>query len=59
MKVKRAVVTFELVDESSKESNEKLARELFEWFTKGEVFIPWVKDVKNVKVKNDRASYSR
>ncbi|MEM3626485.1 MAG: hypothetical protein QXZ25_00475 [Candidatus Bathyarchaeia archaeon] len=59
MRVKRAVVTFELVDESSKESNERLARELLEWFTREEVLIPWVKDVKNVKVEDDQAYYSR
>lgn len=50
MKRKIAIIKVELVDESVVEANEKIARELFEWFREGAIGIPWVKNVKDVAV---------
>ncbi|MEM3442854.1 MAG: hypothetical protein QW667_08350 [Candidatus Bathyarchaeia archaeon] len=48
---KKAVVVFELVDESAAEKDEKIVEELFEWLQNDGVFIPWVKSVKSVRVE--------
>ena len=50
---KRAIITFELVDESIEEKNEKIKQELFDWFRENATFIPWVKDVKEITVKDE------
>jgi len=50
MRRKKALITFELVDESVEETNEKIAQELLEWFREVAISIPWVKDVKDIKV---------
>ncbi|MEM3640535.1 MAG: hypothetical protein QXH37_01230 [Candidatus Bathyarchaeia archaeon] len=51
MKGKNAVITFELVDESTMEANEKIARELAAWLQEDVVFIPWVKEVLDIRIK--------
>ena len=53
MKKKKAVVTVELVDESSEEENSKIAQELLDWFREDAVSIPWVKKVEDVTVKDE------
>jgi hypothetical protein len=53
MKSKKAIITVELIDESAEEGNEKIARELLEWFREDAVAIPWVKNVKNVTVEDE------
>jgi hypothetical protein len=51
MTKKKAVITFELVDESIANSNEAIAKELLKWFRDEAVPAPWVKDVKTVVVQ--------
>ena len=48
MKRKRAIITVELVDESIEEAEEKIERELLDWFREDAISIPWVKDVKDI-----------
>jgi hypothetical protein len=52
VKRKRAIITVELLDESIIEANEKIARELLDWFREDAVSIPWVKEVKEIIVKD-------
>lgn len=49
---KKAVVTFELVDESVEETDKKIEEELRNWLQEDAITIPWVKDVKDVSVKS-------
>lgn len=51
LKRKNAVITVELVDESAEESGNKTAEELLNWFKDDANFVPWVKTVKAVSVK--------
>ncbi len=51
MTKKKAVITFELVDESLANSNEAIAQDLLKWFREEAVPAPWVKDVKAVVVQ--------
>jgi len=53
MKRKKAIITVELVGESVEESNEKIARELLDWFREDVISIPWVKDVKDIAVNDE------
>jgi hypothetical protein len=53
MKKKKAVITVELVDESSEEKNSKIAQELLDWFREDAILIPWVKKVEDVTVKDE------
>jgi hypothetical protein len=53
MKRKRAIITVELVDESIEEKNEKIEQELLDWFRENTISIPWVKDVKEITVKDE------
>ncbi|MGQ9726857.1 MAG: hypothetical protein ACUVQW_05575 [Candidatus Bathycorpusculaceae bacterium] len=53
MKKKKAIITVELVTESTAEDNEKIARELLAWFREDAVYVPWVKDVKEIVVKEN------
>jgi len=53
MKRKRAIITVELVDESVKEADEKIKRELLVWLREDAISIPWVKNVKNIAVKDN------
>jgi len=52
MKRKMAIIRVELVDECEEERNEKIAQELLNWFREEVVFVPWVKNVKNITVEN-------
>jgi hypothetical protein len=52
MKRKRAIITIELVDESIEEADEEIERELLDWFREDAISIPWVKDVKDITVKD-------
>jgi hypothetical protein len=49
---KKAVVTFELVDESVEETDKRIEEELRNWLQEDVVTIPWVRDVKDVSVKS-------
>jgi hypothetical protein len=51
MKRKKAIITVELVDESAEESDKAIELELLEWFREDST-IPWVRDVKDVTVKD-------
>ncbi len=50
---KRALVIFELVDESLDESNDHIAEELLAWFKNDAVSVPWVRDVKAVQITEE------
>jgi hypothetical protein len=52
MKRKTAIITIELVDESIEETNEKIKQELLDWFQEDSTSIPWVKNVKNITMKD-------
>ncbi len=52
MTKKKAVIIVELVDESEFESDEKIIRELLEWFTDSSNLIPWVKNAKSIVLKD-------
>jgi len=51
MKRKTAIISVELVDESIEETNDKIKQELLDWF-QDSTYIPWVKSVKNITVKD-------
>jgi hypothetical protein len=51
MSRKKAIIMVELVDESVEETNEKIVRELLDWFREDAISIPWVKKVTGVTVK--------
>jgi hypothetical protein len=53
LKKKKAVITVELVVESAAEDDEKIVMELFEWFREDAIYVPWVKDVKDIIVKEN------
>jgi hypothetical protein len=53
MKKKKAIITFELVDESLEETDKKIAQELLDWLQEDNVLIPWVKTIKNITVTDD------
>jgi hypothetical protein len=52
MKRKTAIITLELVDESIEETDKKIAQELLNWFQEDAVSIPWVKNIKEITVRN-------
>jgi len=52
MKRKKAIITVELVDESIIEADEKIMEELLNWFREDAISIPWVRDVKDITVKD-------
>jgi len=52
VKRKNAIITVELVDESTEENNKKIERELLDWFREDATSIPWVKNVKDITVKD-------
>ncbi|MDH5753855.1 MAG: hypothetical protein OEY95_01420 [Candidatus Bathyarchaeota archaeon] len=39
---KKVMITVELVDESVEENNEKIVKELIDWFREYAISIPWV-----------------
>lgn len=53
MKRKMAIIVVELVDESTRERNEKIVQELHNWFREDVVSIPWVKEIRGVTVKQE------
>jgi hypothetical protein len=53
MRRKKAIITFELVEESTQEKNEKIEQEMFDWIRESAISIPWVKDVKEITVKDE------
>jgi len=50
VKNKKAVITIQLVEESTDKSNEALEKEIFESLSKGLPRIPWLAKVKKVRV---------
>jgi hypothetical protein len=46
-------VTFELVEESGERSVEEVFLELREWLQENAFTIPWVREVKNITIKED------
>jgi hypothetical protein len=52
MKRKNVIITIELVDESINETDEKIKQELLDWFREDATSIPWVKDVRDITVKD-------
>jgi hypothetical protein len=52
MKRKNVIITIELVDESIMETDEKIKQELLDWFREDATSIPWVKDVRDITVKD-------
>jgi hypothetical protein len=53
MKKKMAIIVAELVDESVDEGNEKIVQELLSWFHEDTVLIPWVKEIRDITVKQE------
>jgi len=52
VKRKSAIITVELVDESIEETNKKIEQELLDWLREDATSIPWVKNVKDITVKD-------
>ena len=52
---KTAIITVELVDESVEKSNDAIAEELLKWFRDEAVPAPWVKEIRNVAVRDYQA----
>jgi hypothetical protein len=50
VKSKKAVITIQLVEESAFQSNETLEKEIFESISEGSPRIPWLAEVKKVRV---------
>jgi hypothetical protein len=50
VKSKKAVITIQLVEESADKSDEALENEIFESLSKGLPRIPWLAEVKKVRV---------
>jgi len=51
MKVKRAIITVELVDESRENPNGKIVQEMIKWFREDAISAPWIKEIKKVVVQ--------
>jgi hypothetical protein len=51
MKRKVAIITVELVDESVGSSNRKIVDDLVNWFREDIISMPWVKEVKEIMLK--------
>jgi len=56
MKRKTAQITAELVDESIMEKDEKIVLDLFQWFRTDAVSMPWVKEVKRIRIRGTAKS---
>jgi len=50
VKSKKAVITIQLVEESAFKSNDEIEKEIFESISKGLPRIPWLAEVKKVRV---------
>jgi hypothetical protein len=53
MKGKIAVITIELLDESSGNTNEEIRQELIKWFQEDAFPMPWAKEVRSIVVKEE------
>ncbi|MGB9959083.1 MAG: hypothetical protein ACPLKQ_00985 [Candidatus Bathyarchaeales archaeon] len=53
MKCKLAVITVELLDESSENSDEEIRRELARWFQEDAFLMPWLKEVRSIIIKEE------
>jgi hypothetical protein len=51
VKKKKAIITVELVAESAFEDDERIVKELVGWFREDAIYVPWMKNVKRVVVK--------
>jgi hypothetical protein len=51
MKKKTAIITVELVEESTVSKKEEITKELIDWFPEDAFFVPWFKDVRSVAVR--------
>ena len=51
MKKKEAIITVELVAESAFEDDERIVKELLECFREDAIYVPWVRNVKEIVVK--------
>jgi len=54
VKGKKALISVELVEESSLEKNEKIKEEIFDWFSENGSWIPWVKEIKQIVIEEDQ-----
>lgn len=50
VKNKKVIITIQLVEESAEKSNEEIEKEIFESLSKGLPRIPWLAEVKKVRV---------
>jgi len=50
---RKAIITVELVDESLLEADETITSELLDWFSEDDNVIPWVKNVKQIALKEE------
>jgi hypothetical protein len=53
MEKRKAIITVELVDESFLEADETITGELLEWFSEDGNVIPWIKNVKQITLKEE------
>ncbi|MGB9854207.1 MAG: hypothetical protein ACPLRY_05310 [Candidatus Bathyarchaeales archaeon] len=53
MKGKIAVITIELLDESSENTDEEIRRELTRWFQEDAFLMPWAKEVRSIIIKEE------
>ncbi|MEM3673443.1 MAG: hypothetical protein QW468_04385 [Candidatus Bathyarchaeia archaeon] len=53
MKRKIVLITVELIEESVGSSNKKIVDDLVQWFREDIVSMPWVKEVREIKLKED------
>ena len=51
---KKAVIVVSLVEESAEKLNEEIEKEILEELSKHPPAIPWLKEVKEVRVKDAR-----
>ncbi|MEM3702861.1 MAG: hypothetical protein QXX79_00340 [Candidatus Bathyarchaeia archaeon] len=54
MKRKVAVITVELVDETSIENNDVIKKQLAKWFREDIICMPWFKKLKSIVVKEEQ-----
>jgi hypothetical protein len=53
MERKKALIVVELVDESFTETDENIKKDLLDWFNDENHFVPWVKTVKQIALRNE------
>jgi hypothetical protein len=47
---RKAVIVISLIEESVEKSSEEIENEIFQELSKGNVRIPWCKNIENVRV---------